>query len=77
MSQDSNQDQSHVIGEMFDVANISQPIPFQDISESVTPENVEVSATQSKLPSANNGFTTDNLQPPTPASESAQEDSNE
>ena len=77
MSKDNQPDQSHVIGEMFDAANIAQPVPSQGLPGSVTPANIQPPAPRPQWPAANNGFTTDNLQQPAPAIEPAQEDSNE
>ena len=77
MSQDSQQDQSHVIGEMFDAANISQPAPSQGIPGGLTSDNVQQPVPRPEWPPANNGFTTDNLQQPTPASGPIQENSDE
>ena len=63
-------DQSHVVGEMFDAANIAQPVPQQGIPGSITAENIQ-------LPTENNGFTSDDIQQPAPAPEPAQESGNE
>ena len=77
MSQSSQQDESHIIGEMFDVANISQPEPFQGIPGSVTPANIEILEPRPQAPPANNGLTADNMQPPAPNTNLVQENTDE
>lgn len=77
MSQDSQQDQSHVVGKMFDAANISQPAPSQGIPGGLTSDNAQQPVPRPKWPPANNGFTTDSLQQPAPTPEPAQEGGDE
>lgn len=72
MNQSSQPDQSRVIGEMFDSANIAQPILSKDIPASLTPHNIHQPIPGSERPPAKNGFTTDNLQVPTPATDPIQ-----
>ena len=68
------QNQSNVVGEMFDVANIAQPAPSQGIPGSLTPANIQQPAPRPDWPPAKNGFTTDNLEMPAPAPEPMQVD---
>lgn len=75
MSQNNQSGQPHIIREMYDATNISQPAPSQIIPSGVTPANIQPSAPHPQWPPAKNGFTTDNLQPPT--TEPIQESSNE
>lgn len=77
MNQDNSKDQSHVIGEMFDTANIAQPVPSHGIPGSLTPDNIQLPVPRPQWPPSQNGFTTDNLQPPAPATEQVQESNDE
>ncbi len=72
MSNDSQSDQHHVIGEMFDAANIAQPSPSptQSIPGSITVDNIQP-------PSEQRGFTVDNIQQPAPQPDLPQEDNDE
>lgn len=64
MSQDNQSDQSHVIGEMFDAANVSQP----SIQRGFTVNNInQPSQIPQSLETEDNGFTSDNIQQPTPS----------
>lgn len=77
MNQSNQQDESHIIGEMFDVANISQPVPYKGIPGSITPTNIEIPEPRLQAPPANNGLTADNLQPPAPDTGLVQESTDE
>lgn len=63
MKKDNQPDQSRVIKEMFDIANISQPVPFRGVPGGITPDNIQIPQPHPQITTANNGFTADNLQP--------------
>lgn len=60
MTLDNQANQAHVIGEMFDGSNISQPASFQG---TITPSNIQLPPS-SQIPTENNGFTIDNIEQP-------------
>ena len=73
MNQDDQPDKSHVIGEMFEPANISQPASYQDVPSGVTPANSDIAVSRPHASTSNNGFTIDNIQPPIHHSDQTQE----
>lgn len=72
MSQNNNQqDQSKVIGEMFNAANVAQSVPSPpEEKRSFTVDNVQQ---PTSLPPAQNGLTIENIRQPEPAEESEDE----
>lgn len=71
MSPDNQSDQSYVIGEMFDAANVSQP----SIQRGFTVNNInQPSQMPQSLETENNGFTSDNMQQPAPQTQGEESD---
>lgn len=68
-----HQNQSNVVSEMFDVANVAQPAAPQRETRSFTADNIQVPEPKPQITTANNGFTVDDIQQPMPASEPIQE----
>ena len=68
------QNQSNVVGEMFDAANIAQPAAPQRETRSFTIDNIQIPELSPQNPTANNGFTVDDIQQPIPRPEPIQEE---